>query len=157
MIQSYTLVDYLQQADLLQEAEKTRLEKYLCWPNFDTKLLAVFQEEILVKYQVQLLSNEEGGIMTLFVQNNFDALKLLYKLYSPVKEGLKPIADKFKFQLTETGKSLIESTETTGNGKDLPIKTIMINSQLVEKVLTTLTHNRSIIVDCFGGDTLFDR
>lgn len=95
--------------------------------------------------------------MTLFVQNNFDALKLLYKLYSPVKEGLKPIADKFKFQLTETGKSLIESTETTGNGKDLPIKTIMINSQLVEKVLTTLTHNRSIIVDCFGGDTLFDR
>lgn len=95
--------------------------------------------------------------MTLFVQNNFDALKLLYKLYSPVKEGLKPIADKFKYQLTENGKSLIQSAETTSNGKDLPIKTIMINSQLVEKVLGTLTHNRSIIVDCFGGDTLFDR
>ena len=45
--------------------------------------------------------------MTLFAQNNFDALTLLYKLYSPVKEGLKPIADKFKFQMTENGKSLI--------------------------------------------------
>jgi len=51
MIESYTLVEYLQQADLLLEAEKSRLEKFLCWPNFDTKLLAVFQEEILMKYQ----------------------------------------------------------------------------------------------------------
>ena len=81
---------------MLLDNEKKRLDKCLCWPNFDAKLLAVFQEEILVKYQVQLLSNDEGGIMTLFKQNNFEALKLLYKLYNPVKEGLKPIADKFK-------------------------------------------------------------
>ena len=95
--------------------------------------------------------------MTLFKQNNFEALKLLYKLYNPVKEGLKPIADKFKLQLSENGKSLIESTETTQNGKELPIKQIMINSQVVEKVLETLTHNRGIIDECFSGDTLFDR
>ena len=110
-----------------------------------------------MKYQAQLLSNDEGGIMTLFKQNNFEALKLLYKLYNPVKEGLKPIADKFKLQLSENGKSLIESTETSQNGKELPIKQIMINSQVVEKVLETLTHNRSIIDECFSGDTLFDR
>lgn len=42
MIETYTLVDYLQQADLLLESEKLRLSKCLCWPNFDTKLLAVF-------------------------------------------------------------------------------------------------------------------
>ena len=149
MIQSYSLVDYLQQADLLLSNEKTRLEKCLCWPNFDVKLLAVFQEEILVKYQSQLLNSENGGILTLFIQNNFEALKLLYRLYQPVKEGLKPIADKFKQQLSENGKSLLESVETNQNGKDLPIKTIMVNSQLVEKVLEILTHNRSIIVDCF--------
>ena len=96
MFASYSLVEYLQQADLLLANEKSRLEQCLCWPNFDTKLLSVFQEEILVKYQQQLLSNEEGGIMTLFKQNNFEALQLLYKLYNPVKDGLKPIADKFK-------------------------------------------------------------
>ena len=50
MIQSYTLVDYLQQADLLLEAEKARLDKALQWPGFDQKLLQVFQEEILTKY-----------------------------------------------------------------------------------------------------------
>ena len=65
MIDTYTLVEYLQQVDLLQEAEKLRLEKYLCWPNFDEKLLAVFQEEILVKYQARLLNNEDGGILSL--------------------------------------------------------------------------------------------
>jgi hypothetical protein len=74
------------------------------------------------------LNSENGGILTLFIQNNFEALKLLYRLYQPVKEGLKPIADKFKQQLSENGKSLLESVETNQNGKDLPIKTIMVNS-----------------------------
>lgn len=66
MIQSYSLVEYLQQADLLLEAEKARLDKCLCWPNFDTKLLDVFQEEVLSRHQTQLLNSEDGGVMTLF-------------------------------------------------------------------------------------------
>jgi len=157
MIESYTLVEYMQQADLLLENERARLEKCLCWPNFDTKLLAVFQEEILMKYQMQLLNSDDGGIFTLFRENNFEVLKLLYKLYYPVKDGLKLIAEKFKFQLTETGKSLLQNTETTSNGKDLPLRTILVNSQLVEKVIDTLVHFRGIITNCFNADSLFDR
>lgn len=95
--------------------------------------------------------------MALFVQNNYDALKLIYRLYKPIDNGLKPIADKFKQQLSENGKSLIESVETTQNGKELPVKAIMLNSQLVERVLDLLTHNWRVIVDCFASDTLFDR
>ena len=95
--------------------------------------------------------------MTLFKENNFEALKLLYRLYNPVKEGLKPIADKFKQQLSSNGKTLIESTETTQNGKELSLNQVMNNSQVVEKVLQTLIHNRAIIVECFASDTLFDR
>lgn len=126
MIDTYTLVEYLQQADLLQEAEKSRLEKYLCWPNFDEKLLAVFQEEILAKYQVRLLNSEHGGIISLFEQNNFESLKLLYKLYNPINDGLKLIAEKFKLQMTNSGKKLFESTETQNNGKDMPIKIVLV-------------------------------
>ena len=96
MIETYTLVEYLQQADLLLEAEKSRIEKYLCWPNFDKKLLTVFQQEILVKNQIRLLNCEDGGIKSLFQNNNFEALKLLYKLYNPIEDGLKPVAEKFK-------------------------------------------------------------
>jgi len=75
-----------------------------------------------------LLNNDDGSISTLFRENNFEVLKLLYKLYSPVKDGLKLIAEKFKFQLTETGKTLLQNTETTSNGKDLPLRAIMVNS-----------------------------
>lgn len=67
------------------------------------------------------------------------------------------MAEKFKFHLTENGKLLITQTETTANGKDLPLRTIMVNSQLVEKVLDTLVHFRNIINDCFASDQLFDR
>ena len=156
MIQSYTLVDYLQQADLLLDAEKARLEKALNWPGFEQKLLQVFQEEILMKYQMQLI-NGNAGLITLFNQNNYEALKLIYKLYQPVNDGLKPIADKFKLQLINHGKNLLQSTETTSNGKDIPLKTILVNSELVEKTLHTLTSNRNMIEQCFESDTLFDR
>ena len=96
--------------------------------------------------------------MTLFNENNFEALKLLYKLYSPVKdEGLKPISDKFKQQLTLQGRTLVESTETVSNGKELPLRTIMANSQLVEKVIDMHNHFKSMIAQCFQNDSLFDR
>ena len=73
MIESYTLVEYLQQSDLLLEAENDRLEKCLTWPGFDSKLRTVFQEEILMRYQLQLLNSENGGIVSLFEDNNFEA------------------------------------------------------------------------------------
>lgn len=53
---------------------------------------------------------------------------MLYKLYCPVKDGLKPIADKFKFQVTTQGKALVQGTEIVSNGKELPLRTIMVNS-----------------------------
>ena len=59
--------------------------------------------------------------------------------------------------MSENGRKLLENTETQVNGKDLPLKTVLVNSQIVEKVIGILTHNRSIITDCFSGDTIFDR
>ena len=58
-------MDYLQQADLLLDAEKARLDKALTWPGFEQKLLQVFQDEILMKYQMQLISGD-AGLITLF-------------------------------------------------------------------------------------------
>ena len=103
------------------------------------------------------MNSEDGGILSLFEQNNFDSLKLLYKLYNPINDGLKLIAEKFKLQMTDSGKKLLESTETQNNGKDIPIKVVLVNSQVVEKVIGILTRNRSMIDDCFNSDTLFDR
>ena len=59
--------------------------------------------------------------------------------------------------MTDSGKKLLESTETQNNGKDIPIKVVLVNSQVVEKVIGILTRNRSMIDDCFNSDTLFDR
>jgi len=84
---------------LLLQAEKERLEKYLSWPGFEAKLLAVFSEEMLIGNQQTLLDHSEGGIQSLFDYNNLETLKLLYELYSPVKDGLRPICDRFKNQL----------------------------------------------------------
>ena len=104
-----------------------------------------------------LLEHPNGGIQSLFDQNNFESLKLLYQLYCPVKDGLKPIGDKFKNQLVDQGTKLLKATETSKEGKDLPIKVILMNSKVVEKVIEMLQHYRQMIDQCFAKDSTFER
>ena len=112
---------------------------------------------MLIGHQMELLDHSQGGIQSLFDQNNFETLKLLYDLYSPVKDGLKPIGERFKNQLIKMGTKLIRETETSANGKDLPIKVIISNSQLVENVIEMLLHYRRMIDECFSKDNSFER
>ena len=93
----------------------------------------------------------------MFDQNNVEALKLLYQLYHPVKDGLKPISDKFKIQLTEQGSRLIKTTETTKDGKDMPIKMILLNSEVVQKIIEMLAHYKRMLATCFQDDSNFER
>ena len=64
----------------------------------DVKVLKVFRDEVLVKYQSQLLEQQSlsGGLNQLFHEERLDDLKLVFKLYSPIENGLKPVADRFK-------------------------------------------------------------
>ena len=81
--------------------------------------------------------------------NNEEALSLLYKLYSPLKEGLKLIGDKFKIYLMEQGRALVNSVETKKEGKELSLKQVVQNTQLTEKLLSLLSHFRKVNQECF--------
>jgi len=78
---------------------------------------------------------QTGGLSPLFDEERLDELSLLFKLYSPVENGLKPIADSFKAFVIQQGKQKVESTETQQNGKDLSSKDVLANSQIMENLL----------------------
>ena len=65
------------------------------------------------------------------------------------------IADKFKIYLIRQGRKLIESCETNSGGKELSLKAIMTNSQIVEKLLDLLIGFKKLINECFKNDPLF--
>jgi hypothetical protein len=96
-----------------------------------------------------------GGLVTLLEENNQESLILLYQLYCPIPDSLKMIADKFKIYLINQGRKLVESCETSSGGKELSLRVIMSNSQIVEKLLDLLIGFKKLINDCFKSDPLF--
>ena len=158
-----SLVEYLTLANSTLTKEEQRLQKYLTWPDVDTKVINEFQQELLLKNQAALLQSSssaalDGQIITLFTQKDFDTLTLLYKLYSPIKEpGLKPIADEFKFYLIQQGKLSISQCETSSHGKEHSIKNVLNNSGIVEKLLEMHVYYKDMVDRCFVNDPLFTR
>ena len=103
----------------------------------------------------------DGQIIAVFNNKDFDTLKLLYKLYSPIKdEGLKPIANEFKFYLIQSGKAIItnasQQCEAAGE-KESSIKFVLNNSGIIEKLLEMHVYYKEMVEQCFGKDPLFTR
>jgi hypothetical protein len=78
-----------------------RLQKYLTWPGMEQQIVSEFQRELLLNNHKEILEigtdfENAKGAVKLFVNGEEDDLRLLYKLYRPTKDGLKPIADFYR-------------------------------------------------------------
>lgn len=51
----------------------------------------------------------------------------------------------------------MESCSTKSHGKDLSLKEMLNNSNIIERILTLLSHNNRLIKNCFDSDTQFVR
>ena len=130
MLGNHSFVEYLTLSNKIYEAEAKRLNTYLQWPDLFGKIINEFQQELLIKNQKELIESStpeslDGNLITLYGQKNSEALELLYKLYSPMKDiGLKPIANEFKFYLIQQGKRLISESDASLQGKEQSIKIV---------------------------------
>ena len=160
-----SLSDYLAKADKQFNEEMNRINKYLTWPGIDKQIITEFQTEILMNNQNELLEIQQGmqnyenprGLVSLFVQTQEEEMKLLYKLYKPIKDGLKPIADLYKAFLVKQGQKFVESCETMHEGKQISLKDVVANSGLIENFTGLLQKQNRIIKECFDQDTTFVR
>lgn len=83
------------------------------------------------------------------MQERLNDLSLLYKLFSPIQNGSKPISDKFRMFMINKGKNLVKSVETKQNGKYLGIKEVLHNSQIIENLLKLQSSENKIVQQCF--------
>lgn len=93
-----SLIDYLQIAEQMLQQERARLNAYLTWDGIEQKLISELQGEILIRNQAELLV-KSGALISLLEGVKLDELKLLYKLYAPIPDGLKIIAENFKMHV----------------------------------------------------------
>jgi cullin 1 len=98
--------DYLRKVDSCINEERERAEQYL---NQQTKerLQRVCERELLTVHQQSLLDKENSGLVALLENNKREDLKLLYKLYSRVQNGLVPIGQILKNHIKKEGMELV--------------------------------------------------
>lgn len=98
--------DFLRKADKHIIDERERAEQYL---NHQTKerLQRVCEKQLLVEHQTRLLEKENSGLVALLENNKTEDLKLLYKLYSRVVNGLPPVGLILKNHIKKEGMELV--------------------------------------------------
>lgn len=98
--------DFLRKADKHINDERERAEQYL---NHQTKdrLQRVCEKQLLVEHQKTMLEKENSGLVALLENNKTEDLKLLFKLYSRVQNGLPPIGLILKNHIKKEGMELV--------------------------------------------------
>lgn len=98
--------DFMRKADKHINDELERAEQYLN-PQTKERLQRVCEKQLLVDHQKRLLEKENSGLVALLENNKTDDLKLLFKLYSRVQNGLHPVGLILKNHIKKEGMELV--------------------------------------------------
>eukprot|EP00879_Flechtneria_rotunda_P005254 GHRR01005539.1.p1 GENE.GHRR01005539.1~~GHRR01005539.1.p1 ORF type:complete len:335 (+),score=120.01 GHRR01005539.1:715-1719(+) len=99
--------DYMLKAEECLRLEEERVDNYL-HPSTKLKLLKEVENEVLTKYENDLLQKEHSGCAALLRDDKTDDLARMYRLFSRIPKGLDPIADCFKEHVEGEGMKLVK-------------------------------------------------
>ena len=104
---------YLVKAEASIEAEIQRVAAYLN-PETQNKLLRVLEEDLLIKYESELLEKEGSGCRVLLNNDMLDDLARMFRLFSRIPKGLVPMADIVKQHIADVGNDKVEQRLVRG-------------------------------------------
>jgi cullin 1 len=102
--------EYMVKAEEHLKRERERVKHYLHSSSED-KLLAKAEHELLKVHQTQLLDKEASGCAALLRDDKVDDLSRMYRLFSRIPDGLKPISDNFKAHVQGDGMGIVRAAE----------------------------------------------
>lgn len=110
--------DYMLKAEECLKQEEERVDNYL-HSQTKSKLLKEVEQEVLTKYEEQLLTKEHSGCAALLRDDKTDDLARMYRLFSRITKGLEPVADMFREHVEAEGmKRVKEATEAAEAKKE---------------------------------------
>ena len=98
---------YLIKIEDVLEQEKARVQAYLN-PETDAKLMRVIDEEALEKRQTDLLEKEGSGCRVLLVNDSFEDLGRMFRLFARLPDGLVPMAEIVRQHILSLGNEKLE-------------------------------------------------
>merc|ERR1712188_17455 len=74
----------------------------------ETRLLNCIEEELLAKYEMQLLEKENSGCVALLRDDKKEDLGRMYRLFSRIPKGKQPMAQLVSKHIESEGMSLVK-------------------------------------------------
>eukprot|EP00879_Flechtneria_rotunda_P006724 GHRR01007064.1.p1 GENE.GHRR01007064.1~~GHRR01007064.1.p1 ORF type:complete len:565 (+),score=229.85 GHRR01007064.1:934-2628(+) len=155
--------DYMLKAEECLRLEEERVDNYL-HPSTKLKLLKEVENEVLTKYENDLLQKEHSGCAALLRDDKTDDLARMYRLFSRIPKGLDPIADCFKEHVEGEGMKLVkevaeavEAKKEKDSGKPSKDSGTSYEQQYVRQVIELHDKYLTYVGTCFANSSLFHK
>jgi len=155
--------DYMLKAEECLRQEEERVGNYL-HPSTKPKLLKEVENEVLTKYEEQLLAKEHSGCAALLRDDKTEDLARMFRLFSRVPRGLDPIADIFKQHVESEGMKLVkevaeavEAKKEKDAGKPSKDSGTSAEQQYVRQVIELHDKYLAYVSTCFNNSSLFHK
>eukprot|EP00897_Mesotaenium_endlicherianum_P010757 jgi/Mesen1/970/ME000012S00535 len=150
--------DYMLKAEDCLKKEKERVAHYL-HATSEPKLLERVQQELLTRYETQLLEKEHSGCHALLRDDKVEDLSRMYRLFCRVPKGLEPVATVFRQHVTDEGTALVKQAEDAASNKKAEKRDIVGSQEqaFVRKIIELHDKYLQYVGDCFVNHSLFHK
>ncbi|CDF36964.1 unnamed protein product [Chondrus crispus] len=168
--------EFMVKADAGFAEEQERAAQYLNAQTQD-RLLRVYEKEVLVLHQANMLAKENSGLVALLENSKYDDLQRLFRLYNRVTQGLLPIGQILKTHIQREGMELVreqrsrlenlkqadQSKSMPDGGKPSAASTSAAASSgshsgkpdFIQSLLALHDRYMHLVSDCFGSHAVF--
>lgn len=155
--------DYMLKAEECLRLEEERVDNYL-HASTKPKLLKQVEEEVLRKYENDLLQKEHSGCAALLRDDKTEDLARMYRLFSRISKGLDPISDCFREHVESEGMKLVkqvaeavEAKKEKDAGKPSKDSGGSHEQQYVRQVIALHDKYLAYVSTCFANSSLFHK
>lgn len=150
--------EYLLKSEECINKEKARVKGYL-HDSSESKLLSKVEHELLAEYIDRLIGKEHSGCRVLLSDNKIDDLSRMFRLFSNVPHGLKPIANIFRKHIEEDGMTLVKQAHEATQARRADKKDIVgaVEQQFVRNAIQLHDKYMKFVHGCFEGTSIFHK
>ena len=145
---------YLLKSEKALTEESSRVQQYLNSES-EPKLLQAVEEELLAKFEMQLLEKEGSGCRALLRNNKTEDLARMYSLFSRIPDGIAPMAEILRQHVVELGSDKIEAR--VARVESAKEKESNDDPEFIKDLLNVHEQYIDLIEKNFSNDALFQK
>ncbi|KAJ0692919.1 putative cullin protein, neddylation [Helianthus annuus] len=145
--------DYLRKAERRLNEEIDRVERYLS-PRSEVKITNVVEKEMIANHLTRLVHMEDSGLVNMIIDDKYEDLTRMYKLFQRVPNGLSTIREVMTSHSRETGMQLVTDPEKLKDPVDF-VQCLLNKKDKYDKIISSAFNNDKSFVNALNSSFEF--